>query len=118
MLNYKLSSGPKTYAAHNEFTVSTVPITHTLCGSLSYSGTFEGSPPSSLVPISNYNVVTRQFTADSTDNTLKDTTRQYEVHAEFTAYPQATYSGVSVADSVGPITFEGNCDAAVLTPTP
>ena len=40
--DYKLAGGYK--FAHNSFLIVTSPITHSLCGALTYSATFNGSP--------------------------------------------------------------------------
>ena len=66
-LMYTLDTGPKTFAPpHAEFLVNTVPITHTLCGSLTYSATYDGNPINNPTdkPLG-YNPSTREFTAES-----------------------------------------------------
>ena len=68
-LMYNLESGPMTFAPpHAEFLVNTVPITHTLCGALTYSATYDSNPINSPTdqPLG-YNPATREFTAESID---------------------------------------------------
>ena len=67
MLQYELSTGAVPYMAHNEFTVVTMPIVHNLCGALTYSATYDGSPITNTdMPLA-YEPSTRVFTAESDD---------------------------------------------------
>ena len=120
MLMYTLETGPTTFAPpHAEYLVNTVPITHTLCGALTYSATYDSNPINSPTdqPLG-YNPATREFTAESTDLTLDMMTKDYTVRAEFTNYPLVDYNTVSTAEQTSTITFEmfDPCDGVVLTP--
>ena len=97
MLQYELTTGALPYKAHNFFKVVTVPIVHDLCGALTYSATYDGSPITNTdMPLA-YEPSTRVFTAESSDVALDMMTKPYTVGAEFTAWPLATYPTVSTA---------------------
>ena len=72
------------YTAHNEFTVVTMPIVHNLCGALTYSATYDGSPITNTDMLLAYEPSTRVFTAESDDLMLDMMTKPYSVGAEFT----------------------------------
>ena len=81
-LTYELESGAMTFAPHAEYIVNTVPITHTLCGTLDYTSTYDGSPINSPTdqPLG-YNPASREFIANSEDPGLDDMTKPYTVDA-------------------------------------
>jgi len=103
------------YPSVSAFTVTTTPRTHSLCGGLSYTATFDGSPVDGD-PLA-FSAATRTFTADSDDTSLVDTSKTYAVRAEFTNWPVGTYSGAPSAMKTGTIDFGDACDSASPTVT-
>ena len=117
-LDYDIYQGELVYAAHPESTVSTTPITHTLCGDLDYTPKYDGQPPNfSTGPFTGYDPTTRVFTAESSDPALIDTSAPYTVETEFKDYPKSVYNTVSTATNSDTINFGNECFDATLTST-
>ena len=115
-IQYTIDSGSFTQSPpHSEFSVDTVPITHSLCGDLTYSATYDGNPISSPTdqPLG-YNPTSREFIAETTDDSLHGITKTYKVKAEFANWPLATYSTVSTAEESSTIAFDDPCAGVVL----
>ena len=95
--------------------MQTTPIVgHSLCGALVYTGTYEDQTPDASLPIKSYDPVNKQFTAESDDATLGNTTKQYQIHAEFVTYSDDDFPTVSVADNIGDIEFGNSCGVATI----
>jgi hypothetical protein len=75
-LAYTVFEDPEVYAAHPEFTVSTVPIDHDLCGEVVYKAQYDAVDIVPTDPLQ-YDPVTRIFTADSDDPAIIDTIVDY-----------------------------------------
>ena len=84
--DYIINDDPEAFPVHAPFTVSTVPIVHDFCGSLTLVATFNGAPVDGD-PLS-YSEADRQFTADSDDTTLIGEIKPFAVNAEFSEYPK------------------------------
>ena len=85
----------------------TVPITHTLCGAITYAGEFNGKPVDGD-PLA-YDATTRIFTADSDDQNLIGNTYDYSVVATLTTFPPSMFSTVTTVTGTGDITFVDPC---------
>ena len=82
----------------------TYPISHSLCGDLSYTAEFDGGAIStSNRPVSYQEVSTTSFTVETTDTTYTNTTKTYTVIAEFANWPKATNSGADQKQASGTI---------------
>jgi len=92
-LRYIISSGKTYYDAHPEFTITTIPIPHTLCGNIAYSATFDDTAVDGD-PL-DYDPVTRKFTADSDDQSLIGLTKPYAVIATLSDYPPSIYTSAT-----------------------
>ena len=90
----------------------TEPQTHSLCGEIKYSGKFDGAPVDGD-PLS-YDATNQEFTADSDDVSLVDTSETYSVVAELADWlvdnnnPTAT-----TVESSGTINFGDSCDELI-----
>ena len=107
MLEYIVFAPAETFAPHPEFTVSTSPYPHTLCGGIVYKGQYMGADLAANGPLT-YDPATREFTADSEDSSLIGMVKTYGVVAELANYPTATTNGPS-ASSSNNIEFNDPC---------
>ena len=106
-LTYTISSDPAKFASHSAFTISTLPIPHTLCGNIAYSATFDGTAVNDD-PL-DYDPVTRKFTADSDDQSLIGLTKPYAVNATLSDYPPSTYKSATSVAASSTINFVDPC---------
>jgi len=107
-LDYVPETGPVTYAAHEGFTVVTVPNEHELCGAIRLTPSLGGQPLDGD-PLS-YDPATREVTASSDDADLVDTSDTYAVKAELDAWPVADHPTADSKEPDGPINFGDACD--------
>ena len=91
-------ASPYSLMTHTAWIVTTTPITHTLCGAITYTATFEGSPVStttiSTVGVT-YSSATRTFAIYSENLSLIGNNRAVTVSASLTSYSTITTGPVS-----------------------
>lgn len=117
-LDYEIYQGVTTYPAHAPFTVDTKPINHNLCGALNVTPNYEGGALDPVNgPLTNYDPITRVFTADSIDEALVGTVKDYGLTAEFVEYPKSTYPSVSQSSANSKLNFGSSCNVATLLAT-
>ena len=107
-LNYIVLDDTATVDTHADFTYTTTPSSHQLCGAFTYTATY--SSAETPLPLANndplaYNASTRTLTVLTDDTNLIGETRVYEITAEFTSYPSTVSSSSS-----GSIIFSDPCD--------
>ena len=90
LLEYTVATGPMTYEPpHTEFTVSTTPKTHALCGDVVYEAFYDAksldTDPGYLVtpPPLSYNKADRRFTVETDDPTLRKKSFSYWIVGTF-----------------------------------
>jgi len=83
------------------------PKDHTLCGTISYTGNFNGTPVDGD-PL-DYATDTRIFTADSEDRDLIGKAFDYSVVATLTSYQPSVFPTASTVTGTGEITFVDPC---------
>ena len=105
--SYIIADGSRDFAAHDSFTIVTVPITHTLCGDIAYKGQYRDSDVDGD-PLA-YDASTRIFTADSEDRDLIGNTFDYSVVATLATYPPSVYADVTTVTGTAEISFVDPC---------
>jgi len=109
--SYAIEATAMTFS-HAEFTYTTTPRTHTLCGPIAYVVTLDSVAVTDITrPLAYDNVgATRQFTIYSTDPALKGTTADYVLSASFANYPSSSNPLASTATTAAAtITFTDPC---------
>ena len=106
------------YPGKDIYEVSTTPITHELCGELTYTVKYENDVVGTLndpTDVLSYDPVSQDFTVDTDDQALIGLTKNYSVDAEFATYPLADYSSVSTDAETSTILFIDPCVDNVTT---
>ena len=106
-MRYIISSGTTYYDAHPAFTITTIPIPHTLCGNIAYSATFDGNAVDGD-PL-DYDPDTRKFTAESEDINLIGVTKPYTVIATLANWPPINYFTAPSVTGSSTIKFVDPC---------
>ena len=98
-----------TTSAHKDFTLTTSPATHTLCGSLKYKVTDAANAVigSTGKPIF-YTSGTKKFTFESTDTTLYKVVKTYTITASLASYQTSTTASTSTATFT--VTYKDPCE--------
>ena len=101
-LYFNSLASPFSIITHSAWSYSTTPIAHTLCGTISYTATFEGSSVDTTTITSRnvvYNSNTRTFGIYS-ENFALIGTKTVTVFAYFTDYPQITAGPTSTTMTI------------------
>ena len=96
--------------SHGEFTLSTTPVAHTLCGAITVTASYDGATIGAAGAVLSYAAASREFTVDSDDETLFGQTKPYGLEATLASYPPATFTGATSQSLTKNIQFDSPCD--------
>lgn len=119
---YIIDKPAETWDPHptNDWTITTAPVTHTLCGDILLTPKYESNDLSADGTPITYNSATGDFTVQSDRADLIDTTKKYQLVATLNDWAPSDYPNydVTTVTREGDISFENPCDAPFTLTVP
>ena len=95
--SYLVGTGPYEWNSGSAYTIDTLPITHSLCGPLLYTASYDSTNIDSLTGTVSMSRSDQDFTIETADDTLINQSKPYTLAAQFVDYPLDSFTSVSIA---------------------